>query len=217
MSEPNEAPPAVNPYASAIRTLDLVGTFVFGVEGAVSAMKSHLDLFGIMIIAFFAALGGGIARDLLIGDVPPSALRYVSYPITAFVGGLVVFFFRPWVGLVPEPVLIALDAAGLSLFAIAGAVKSVDLGINSFVACLLGAVTGTGGGVIRDVLLNRIPLILRTDIYAVAALFGSAITITALHFKLRRTVWMVVGGIACFGLREISVWQHWSLPHSFGA
>ena len=143
---------------------DLAGTFLFGLEGARIAIAGNLDLLGVMVLSFATALAGGVIRDLLIGDVPPASLRDWRYPATAFSAGLVVFFLHHFVQAVPEPLIIALDAAGLSLFAVAGTEKALAFEINPFIAVLLGTVTGVGGGTIRDIFLAQVPAVLRTDI-----------------------------------------------------
>lgn len=192
--------------------VDLLGTFVFAVEGAMAAIAGQLDLFGVLVLAFVTASGGGVIRDLLIGDIPPSSIRDRRYAITAFLGGAVAFFLYQLVGQVPTLLLIGLDAAGLGLFAIAGAVKALDRQIDPLMAVLMGTITGVGGGTMRDVLLSEIPAVLRVDIYAVAALLGSAITTIGIRRGLSRRWMMALGITVCFLLRVISVWQHWNLP-----
>src|SRR5262249_7657227 len=123
-----------------------------------------------------------------------------------------VFFLNNYVSRVPHWLFIGLDAAGLSLFAMAGAAKALDYKINAFMACLLGTITGVGGGTIRGIFLAQNPAVLRVDIYAVAALAGAAVMIAGIKLGLPRTVMMVVGAVVCFLLRVVSVWQHWNLP-----
>jgi len=151
-------------------TVDLIGTFVFAVEGATTAIQGNLDLLGLMVLAFATALAGGIIRDLLIGSVPPGAIRDWRYSAVAFLAAAVVFLWHSRVSQIPPRFLIVIDAAGLSLFAVAGAAKALDYGIHPFLAVLMGGITGVGGGTVRDILLARVPLVLRSDIYAVAAL-----------------------------------------------
>ncbi len=137
--------------------VDLGGTFVFAVEGALAAIEAGLDLFGLMVLSFATALGGGIIRDLLIGATPPNSIRDWRYGATAFAGGGAVFFFYEHFQRVPLQLMLTLDAAGLSLFAVAGAMKALDFGIHPLLATLMGTMTGVGGGTVRDVLLNRCP------------------------------------------------------------
>jgi uncharacterized membrane protein YeiH len=192
--------------------LDLIGTFVFGVEGATAAIQGNLDLLGLMVLAFATALAGGIIRDLLIGAIPPGALRDWRYTGAAFLGGAVVFLWHSSVSQVPPNFIIVMDAAGLSLFAIAGATKALDYGIHPFLAVLMGGITGVGGGTVRDILLARVPLVLRSDIYAVAALAGAAVAVTGMRANLPPVVMSVLGSVTCFVLRVVAVWRHWNLP-----
>lgn len=193
--------------------LDLLGIFVFALEGALAASNGHFDILGVLVLSFATALGGGIVRDLLIGARPVAAVSDFRYPAIAFAAGLVVFFFSAVVKQVPTQVLITLDAAGLSLCAVAGAEKALQFEIHPTIAVLLGAVTGVGGGCIRDVLMNRSPGVLHTDIYAVAALFGATIMILAQRrFAVPPSLASFLGGVACFVLRLVAVWRNWQLP-----
>jgi len=140
-----------------------------------AAIEGNLDLLGLMVLAFSTALVGGIIRDLLIGSIPPGSIRDWRYPAVAFLGGAVVFCLHQFVSEIPAMVLIVFDAAGLGLFAVAGAVKALDFGIHPFMAVLMGGVTGVGGGTVRDILLARVPSVLRADVYATAALAGAAV------------------------------------------
>jgi len=194
-------------------TFDLLGTFLFAMEGAATAIQAGLDLFGVLVISFTTAFGGGMIRDVLIGETPPAALTHRRYGITAFSGGTIVLLLHEFIIHLASPVVVGLDAAGLALFALAGAAKALDRGIDPFIAVLLGTITGVGGGTLRDIFLARIPAVLRVDIYAVAALLGSAIMVIGVSRGLPRTWMMVVGGLFCFLLRIVSVWQHWNLPH----
>ena len=200
--------------ARLILLLDLIGTFVFAVEGAAMAMAARLDVFGVMVISFVTALGGGILRDLLIAAAPPQALRDWRYPVTAFAAGLLTFGFNSALRHVPEATLMALDAGGLALFAIAGAEKSLSLGMNGLAAVLMGGVTGVGGGVMRDVLLDKIPAILRTDIYATAALAGATILVASQKAGLSPRWAAALGVTACFALRVTAASLHWNLPQA---
>jgi uncharacterized membrane protein YeiH len=196
-----------------IFALDVAGTFLFAVEGAVTAAEAGLDVFGILVLSFSTALIGGVVRDLLIGAVPPQAIKDWRYPAIAFAAGAATFFFHRYVVAIPRPVFITLDAAALSLFAIAGAEKALDFGINPFVAALMGTLTGVGGGTLRDILLARVPIILRADVYATAAFAGAAAMIAARKLGAPPIVSALLGGLVCFGVRLIAVWRHWALPH----
>jgi uncharacterized membrane protein YeiH len=203
-------------FDNLLFVVDLAGTFVFAVEGAMAAIEGRLDFFGVMVLSFATALGGGVIRDLLIGAVPPAAIRDTWYPITAFIGGAVAFFLSRFVQQIPSFLVIGLDAAGLGLFAVSGAAKALAYDIHPFMAVLMGTITGVGGGTTRDIFLARVPAVLRVDVYAVAALVGSAVMISGIKLGMSRSLMMAVGAIACFLLRVLSVWQHWNLPRVNG-
>jgi uncharacterized membrane protein YeiH len=199
--------------ASIIFALDIAGTFLFAVEGAVTAAEAGLDVFGILVLSFSTALIGGVVRDLLIGAVPPQAIKDWRYPTIAFAAGAAAFFLHRYVVAIPRPVFVTLDAAALSLFAVAGAEKALDFGITPFVAALMGTLTGVGGGTLRDILLARVPIILRADVYATAAFAGAAAMIAARKLGVPPVIAAILGGLVCFGLRIVAVLRHWALPH----
>ena len=192
--------------------VDMAGTLVFAMEGANTAINWNLDLLGMMVLAFATALGGGMVRDVLIGDVPPVALRMWQYAAVAFLGAALIFVLHEFVAKIPPDLILFLDTAGLSFFAVAGTEKALLYKLHPFIAVLLGTVTAVGGGTIRDLFLARIPRILVTDIYATAALVGAIVMVLALRFRARPAVAAFCGGGVCFVLRIVSVWQQWGLP-----
>jgi uncharacterized membrane protein YeiH len=195
--------------------VDIMGTLVFSVEGAMAAVNGNLDLIGIMTLAFSTALGGGIVRDVLLGALPPASLRDWRYPTIVLAAAVAVFFMHRWVRAVPVMAIQILDAAGLAIFAIAGTEKAMLYKMNPLVSVLLGTITGVGGGTIRDVLLNQVPTVLRLEIYASAAMVGSACMILATRIRFS-TIWAAgFGAFVCFFLRVISVWKHWNLPRAY--
>jgi len=168
--------------------LDLIGTFVFALSGAVAAKQKGLDIFGIFSIAFTVACGGGIIRDLCIGAIPPAGLTNWLYLVMAFAATIIGIGFYRTVNILNQPVLL-FDALGLSVFAVSGARKAIAFGHNYEVAILLGTVTAVGGGVIRDILLARVPVILKKEIYASAAMVGAMIVVAGDYLRyLRETV-----------------------------
>jgi uncharacterized membrane protein YeiH len=197
---------------SLLSAFDLIGTLVFALEGAMTAIQNDLDLLGVLVLAFVTAVGGGILRDLLIGATPPAAIRDWRYIGIAMVGVTSTTLFYHWVQDIPPSLMITLDAAGLSLFAMAGAEKALDYGMHPVMAVVMGGITGVGGGTVRDMLLARVPGVLHKDVYASAALAGSIVMMLLLRAKLPRAVAMPAGGCACFLLRMVSVAQHWNLP-----
>ena len=209
----NETQAALIRHDRLLSIADIAGTFLFAIEGATAAVTGDLDLLGLMVLAFSTALAGGITRDLLIGAVPPQSLRDWRYPTVAFTGAAIVFFLHPLFENLPTQPLIVLDAAALALFAVAGTEKALKYKMHPFVAALLGTITAVGGGTIRDVFLAQIPNVLRADVYATAALIGSAVMIIARRWRMGDTPSALLGGASCFLIRLVSVWRHWNLPH----
>lgn len=189
-----------------------MGTALFAAEGASTAAQARLDLLGIMVLAFVTALGGEIVRDLLIGDIPPSSIRNWNYAAVALATGAAVFVLRAYSLGMNHWLLITLDAAGLGFFAIAGATKALEFQLHPLLATMMGGITGVGGGTIRDLLIGQVPKVLRSDVYAAAALFGAAITILCLKLKVNAVVASILGIVACFALRMLAVYNHWNLP-----
>lgn len=191
--------------------LDLGGTFAFALSGAVSGARRGLDIFGVLVLAFVASSFGGIGRDLLIGAVPPAALKDWRYLAVSLVGGLIAFFWSPLAEKLRNPVRL-LDAAGLAFFAVAGTQKALTFGLNPVMAALLGMLTGIGGGIARDLLLAEIPLVFRADVYAVAALAGAAVVVGGDLMHAPVLMSAASGGLVCFGLRIVAIRRGWRLP-----
>ena len=197
-----------------VAVLDPGGTFVFAISGAVAAVKYRLDIFGVMVLAFAAGNVGGITRDLLIGAVPPAAISSLNYLGVSVLAGLIVFFWDPVVTRHNNTVL-WFDAVGLAFFAVAGAEKALLHGLNPVIAALLGMLTGIGGGMVRDMLLTEIPHVLRSDLYAVAALAGASVVVIGDALGLPYAVSAPVGGALCFGLRFMAIRHGWHLPVAY--
>lgn len=194
-----------------VHVLDLGGTFVFAISGAVAAVNRRLDIFGVLVLAFVAGNFGGITRDLLIGAVPPAALADGFYLLVSIVAGLITFFSHALVSRLRSPVLM-FDAIGLAFFAVVGAQKALAFGLSPVMAALLGMLTGIGGGMVRDVLLAEIPQVLRSDLYAVAALAGASVVVIGHVLDLPYTAAALAGGALCFGLRFMAIRYGWHLP-----
>jgi uncharacterized membrane protein YeiH len=192
--------------------LDLAGTFAFAISGAVAARDRDLDWFGVIVISFMVACGGGILRDVCIGAVPPAALSDWRYLAVAVSAAFMAMAEGPLLVRLAHPVVL-FDSLGLGLFAVTGAQKALTFGHNSEVAVLLGVVAAVGGGVMRDVLLNRVPVILRREIYASAALVGAAIEVAGLRLGWLSNARTWVALMACFALRYLSLRYKWNLPH----
>lgn len=191
--------------------LDLFGTFAFAISGAVAAREKGLDMFGIVVVAFTVACGGGIIRDLCIGAIPPVGISDWRYLAITLLAALMTMGLYRLVEKLYQPVLL-FDALGLSLFAVSGAQKALFFGHNAEVSILLGIVTAVGGGVLRDVLLNRIPVIFRKEIYASAALAAALIVVAGSIFHLNDPVVSLAAIAVCFSLRYLSLRYQWNLP-----
>jgi uncharacterized membrane protein YeiH len=196
---------------SFVHILDLGGTFVFAISGAIAAVNRRLDIFGIVVLSFVAGNFGGIGRDLLIGSVPPAALTDGRYLLVSCLAGLITFFSYAGVKRLHGPVLL-FDAAGLSFFAVAGAQKAMEFGLSPVMSALLGMMTGIGGGMTRDMLLAEIPQVLRSDLYAVAALAGASVVVVGDELGLYYGFSALAGGALCFGLRFMAITHGWHLP-----
>jgi len=194
---------------------DLIGTFVFALSGATAATRRQLDLFGVLVLSFAAANAGGITRDLLIGAVPPAAISDWRYLAVSVCAGLITFWWAPLIERLQNPVRM-FDAAGLALFAVAGAQKALTFGLNPVMAALLGMLTGIGGGMVRDVLLAHVPMVLRAEVYAVAALAGAAVVVIGASLGLPSAATMIAGAVICFSLRMLAVRRGWQLPIAGG-
>ncbi|MEJ7839267.1 MAG: trimeric intracellular cation channel family protein [Thermomicrobiales bacterium] len=191
--------------------LDLTGTFVFALSGAVLGVRKRLDLFGVLVLSFAAATGGGILRDVLIGAVPPAAIDDWRYAAVSFIAGIVTFYRFPVVTMLRSPVMI-FDAAGLALFTVAGSLKALDYDLDPMAAVLLGVLTGIGGGVVRDMLVARVPSVLHSELYAMAAALGATVVVIGDGLGLPVSVYAPLGGMLCFLIRLIAIRSGWRLP-----
>lgn len=190
---------------------DVGGTFVFALSGATAGVKHRLDLFGVLVLSFAAGNSGGIARDVMIGAIPPAAISNWRYIAVSMLAGLITFYWYRLVNRLSSPVLV-FDAAGLALFAVSGAGKALAFHAGPLAATLLGMLTGIGGGMVRDVLVSEIPTVLRTELYAVAALIGSGVVVLGRTLHLPSSVAAVAGAVLCFGLRFVALKRGWQLP-----
>jgi len=197
-----------------ILIIELVGTLVFALSGATAGVRKQLDLFGVLVLSFAAASFGGIIRDVLIGAVPPASLRDWRYLAVSVAAGVITFYWYPLIDRLSSPVLL-FDAAGLALFAVAGAQKALSFGLDPVMAALLGMVTGIGGGMARDILLAQVPTVLRSELYAIAALAGAGMVVLGSVLEFPPSAANVAGIAICFGLRLMAIRHGWRLPVAF--
>lgn len=190
---------------------DLLGIFVFAISGALVAVRKELDLFGVLVLAGTTGLGGGFLRDVLIDATPPAALadwRYLLVPVAA---GLLTFWFHPTLGRLERQVNV-FDAFGLALFCVAGAAKALEYGLGPVPAALLGMVTGIGGGMVRDVLAGRVPVVFRAELYATPALAGAAVAVVGIEAGVPLLWPALAGATVCLVWRLLAMWRGWQAP-----
>ena len=191
--------------------LDLGGIFVFAISGALVGVRKRIDLFGVLVLAGTTGLGGGFLRDVLIGATPPAALadwRYLTVPVVA---GLLTFVFHPALGRLGREINI-FDAAGLGLFCVTGALKALEYGLGPVPATLMGMVTGIGGGMARDLLAGRVPVVFSGELYATPALLGASWAVLADALGQPEVVVAIPAVVICFGLRVLALWRGWQAP-----
>jgi uncharacterized membrane protein YeiH len=185
--------------------LDLTGTFAFALNGALTALRvARLDIVGVVTLGMTTALGGGIIRDILINFLPPATFSDWRYLAVAAAASLIAFVFGRRLDRLHGTITV-LDAAGLSLFAVTGASKAIDLGLGPVQAVILGAITGVGGGTVRDVLVQQVPSVLRSEIYAIPALTAATITVITSEAGVYGLPWAVAAALVCFGIRMVGV------------
>jgi uncharacterized membrane protein YeiH len=195
----------------ALVAADLVGVAVFAASGASAAVAKRLDVFGVVFVGFIAALGGGVMRDVFIDIVPPLAFADWRYPCTAAVASLLVFWFHPHMARLWRSVLL-LDAAGLGLFTAAGTLKALQAGVPAVGSCIVGMLTGIGGGLARDLLTGEIPVVLRREIYALAALVGATAVVIGFTLGVPGTPLLVSGAVLTWVIRVLALYRRWHAP-----
>ena len=185
--------------------LDLTGTFAFALNGALTAVRTvRIDIVGVLTLATITAIGGGILRDLILGAVPPATFGDWRYLAVAAGGGLLAFFLgRPLIRLSTS--IQVLDAVGLSLFAVTGALKALAYGIGPGQAIILGGLTAVGGGTLRDVLIGRVPEVLHSGLYAIPALVGAAVIVLADELGAGGAGVAIGAALLCFVIRIVAL------------
>ena len=190
--------------------LDLLGTFAFAISGIRLASSKDFDWFGAYVVGLVTAIGGGTLRDLLLG-VPPFWLHDPRYVLTTAVAMLVFVLFKDrsfrW-----GHALFLFDAIGLGLFTITGIAKSLDAGLPMWTCIMMGAISGSVGGVLRDVLINEVPLIFRKDLYAIASILGGIAYFAALQFEALHAFDEIIAAVTVILIRVLAVRFHLRLP-----
>lgn len=190
--------------------LDLLGTFAFAISGIRLAAKKNFDWFGAYVIGLVTAVGGGTLRDLLL-DVPPVWLGDPKYLITTGVALLATILFKNKL-LRLSNTLFLFDAIGLGLFTVTGITRSLDAGLPIWTCIIMGTISGSVGGVIRDVLINEVPLIFRKDLYAIACILGGVAYFIGLHFGSISPFQELIGALTVIFVRILAVKFHLGLP-----
>jgi uncharacterized membrane protein YeiH len=198
-----------------VLVLDLVGVFAFALSGALGAVHKRLDAFGVVVVASVAALGGGVLRDLLLGDLPPAALEDWRYMVTSLAAALLALVYHPKVSRLRRE-LTVLDALGLAVFTVAGTSKALDFDVNPTAVPVLGVLTGVGGGLLRDLLLAEVAVVLRREIYALASLAGALVVLACAALGLEGVGVAIGAGALVAGLRITSVGLGWRAPRARG-
>lgn len=200
-----------------MQLLDLVGVFAFAVSGALMAVRRDFDVVGIAVLAVVTALGGGILRDLVLGDTPPPAFTEWPYLVVALAAAALTAVAHRGFTRLERPLLV-FDAAGLGLFCVAGTEKALDAGLAPVAAALLGVTTAVGGGVLRDVVARETPALVRPDseLYALPAVAGALAFGVAWTLDVRGpAVGAVVAGLV-FLVRVLALRRHWHGPLARG-
>lgn len=198
---------------SVLYLLDLIGTAAFAASGAWVAVRRNMDLFGVLVLGLVTAVGGGTLRDLLVGSAPPFSLQNELYLYIAAAAAVAVFLSRERFRRLEGPLLI-LDAIGLGTFVVIGSTKGLDAALGPLGAALMGVMTGTAGGVIRDVLANQVPLILRREVYASACLAGGLLLVGLEAAGAPRPLAAISGMGTVIVIRLLAIRYNWSLPRS---
>jgi len=201
---------------SVQHALDIVGIFVFAISGALLAVRKNFDVFGIAVLAEVTALGGGIFRDVMIGALPPAAFTDLGYFVTPLLAAGLVFFLHPHVERIQVGVNV-FDAAGLGLFCVSGTIKAYEYGLGLTSSAALGLATAVGGGVLRDVLANEVPSLLRwdRDLYAVPAIVGAVMVVLCIRFEVLNAYTSGAAAITAFVLRLFAMRFHWRAPRAY--
>ena len=197
-----------------LELIDTLGIAAFSIAGVFAAMEKKLDLFGIFIIAFITAMGGGTLRDLLIGDLPVSWMRSTNYSLVIFIATVVTIFFNKTIRNL-QKTLFVFDSLGLGLFTVAGIEKGINFHFETGVCIALGTLTGCFGGVLRDISLNTIPVIFQKEIYAIACIVGGIVYFILLKTNLHNYTVVIISILMVFLVRVLAVRYKLSLPDMY--
>jgi uncharacterized membrane protein YeiH len=194
--------------------LDLLGTAAFAASGALAGTRREMDIFGVLMQGLVTATGGGTLRDLLLGDTPPFIFKDETYLYLSVAVSLAVFILHRQLDFLQHP-LIYFDAVGLGTFVVIGTGKAIGFKLGFFGAVMMGVITATAGGMIRDLLSNRIPLVLQKEVYASACLAGGALLYLLHQYTRLSPTWSLLAAASTvIVLRLLAVQRNWSLPRA---
>lgn len=206
--------PATAFNATVEQSLNFIGIFVFAISGALLAVHKHYDIVGMTVLGEITAIGGGVLRDLILGATPPAAFTDSITFLLPIAAAAVTFFAHQYMNRIQAAVLV-FDAAGLALFCVTGTTKALAFGMGPVEAIALGALTAVGGGIMRDVLANEQPVVLRADseLYAVPAVLGSTLVVLLQHFAIYTPIVATLTVLLVFALRIAALRYGWRAPH----
>ncbi|WP_240644232.1 trimeric intracellular cation channel family protein [Antribacter gilvus] len=194
--------------------LEIIGVFFAALSGGLAAVRKSFDVFGVVVLAWAAGLGGGILRDVLIGDTPPVGISDPRLVGTALLAGVVIFFLHPGLARM-RPAVVALDAGALAFFVLQGTTKGLEHGAGLLASVVVGVLTGIGGGVLRDMLVGEIPLVFADrQLYAIPAVVGAGLTATLWHFDALTVLTQAGVVVVVLGFRLLSLWRGWVAPQA---
>lgn len=191
--------------------LDVLGTIAFAVSGALVAINKKMDPFGVFIIAFVTAVGGGTLRDVLIGRQPVIWMNDITYIFLIGLSVIIAILFRKKLKYLHKS-LFLFDTIGLGIFTITGTEIGINAHFHPVISIALGTMTACFGGVIRDILCNEVPILFRKEIYATACILGSIAFIVLSHFNVDQTIIYVSTSLIVIAIRLVAVKYHLSLP-----
>lgn len=195
-------------------TVDILGTIAFAISGVLVAFSKKMDLFGIIIIAFVTAVGGGTLRDLLIGDTPVSWMKDITYTYVILASAIFAIIFRSKINYLRTS-LFLFDTIGIGLYTLVGIEKGIQAELHPIICVALGTMTASFGGVIRDILCNEIPVIFRKEIYATACIFGGASYFLLINLPIDNTIAFLIAGIIVIAIRLLAVKFKIALPNIY--
>ncbi len=198
-------------HTSLLIALDWFGIAVFAATGALVASRKEMDVVGFALLAIVTGVGGGTVRDLLLGRLPVFWVQEPAYILVCVIVAVILFFTAH----LPDSryrLLLWFDAIGLSLFAVVGADRALEVVPNPVIAIVMGVITATFGGIIRDILGGEVPVLLRKEIYVTAALAGAAVFVGGQALGLTQANALLAGFLACLLVRGLALWFGWSLP-----